>query len=269
MSDVKICKKGKTPAKKMGILRYKLRNLKKMFFFKVIDFSIHCVTLLSLFFLIILVFVTFKEEKLYILSIDSSKEGVERFVGAFSWCKDYLGACFIIFPVYVILSTYRIHEANHFRNNVLKPKIEKLNTNLVTIKKDGFKKNKRMFKQISSLGGKIVEDITKTEKKGEIRSREILLFYFNRYIQQYVPIFEECGYLCHKYNDADICTGEKCQKYPTIQLPYKTKRPYSLISFQQIARELFCISPTYVDFEKDIEEIYIENIDQLKISVKT
>jgi hypothetical protein len=267
MSSCRFCRK-------MGMstweeLSYKLRKLKGKFFNKATDYSLFGVSILSLFFLILLVVLTFKEEKLYGYSIDISKEGVETFVTAFTWCQDYLKACFLIFPIYVALSTYRIHEANHFRNNILKPQIEKLNSNLITIKDgDTNIKNKRMFKQITSLGGQIIEDIIRTESKGTIQSKKSLQFYFNKYVQQYISIFEECGYWCHNCNGIAVCSGEKCRKNSTV--PYNnTKLSHSLPSFQQIARELFCISPSYSDFETDIEEMYKESINGLKQSPLT
>jgi len=239
------------------------------FYNNVFDYSFVVISIFSLLFLVLLIVLTFIDlYRLYGFSMELSKEGVIRFLVAFNWCIDYIVACFMIFPIYGALGTYRIHKANKekndkndFSNNTLKPLFDKFNSNLFTIQEDNIYHNKRMFQEITSLGEQIIEEIM--EDRERIQSKKRLQFFFNKYIQQYVSVFEECGYWCKDYcKGTNVCSGPKCEKNPILS--YNIKDSHSFDSFQKIARELFCISTKYDDFEKHIKEIYMENVDKLK-----
>lgn len=228
--------------------------------FRVFDYFFFAISIISLAFTLSFVLITLIDlYNLYGFNISLSKVGFERFFGAFSWCSDYLKAGFIVFPIYFALSTYRLNEANKktsddsfFLNNQLKPQVEKLSNQLELIKDN----NKKIFDYITLSKEIIIKDIMQNEKKGEIQSKNTLEKYFKKYIQDQLCIFEDCGYwyidFCKK--ESLVCLESRCIKGNSNSS--RIGLPHSLESFKAISTLLFCISSSYSNFDKDIEDIY-------------
>jgi len=244
----------------------KFCRIKRIVFNKTLNFAFSSITLVSLFFLTLFVVISLSGlYKKHGFSIDFTEAGVTSFFATFTWCKDYMKACFIVFPIYFALSTYRVYEANKensekkdFLNNVINPRIEELNNRLIVIES----KNKRMFAQITSLEREIIEDIMRKEEKG-VNSKKKLKKYFDKHIQEHLSIFEECEYhkCCCKREEP--CSGKKCLIGPAIP-PRNDKASHSLESFKEIAHKLFCISSKYSNFDDDIKSIYDEGVKEIR-----
>jgi hypothetical protein len=186
-------------------------------------------------------------------SIDLSKNGVICFFNAFDWCKVYIVAFFGLYSAYFAMNTYQVHNKNQVYNNILKPRSEDYLARLNLIKEH----NLKMYDYFYHCGKGIIEEIV--EKEQYIQSKEELKAYFDKYIKKQIIFFEKCGYN-NKDCNKKICT-ELCKKGdPT----YNGEFPHSLESFKTIAYELFCISYKYKDFWNDVDDLYKENISELK-----
>ena len=216
-----------------------------------------CAFILSFLFMIYVIVLTLIELSIY--SINFSKVGIINFLNAFDWCKAYIGVCFGLYSIYYVFGTYRVYDENKIYSNIVKPHIEEFFIRLHLIKKQ----NLKMFDHFNHCGKQIITDIIVNEKEHYIQSEQKLQFYFNKYIKDYVSIFEKCEYNANQCKK-EICTDLQCKNAnPT----YYGHCPHSLKSFNAIAYELFCISYTYRDFWTDIEKLYKENISQL-VTVK-
>ena len=191
-------------------------------------------------------------------SFHSTKEGFITLLDAFNW--EYISPFFVILSAYIALSTYRTHEKNMIYNNIVRPKVEVLDFKLNQIKEQ----NLQIYTHFIYQGKQIVSDIIFNEKERCINSKERLNHYFINYItKEQITNFEKCGFHYDGCKIKSTCIGElSCRE--NITVTYHGKTSHSLFLFKIIAYELFCVSYTYTDFERDIEKLYTDNIDSLR-----
>ena len=224
--------------------------LKKIFFcINKNVFNIVCwLSILLIVYLIIITLIVLSEYPVDFFS----KNSVKFFFDAFDWCKSYIAACFVLYPIYFTLNTYRMQKDDKIYNNIVKPHTESLSSRLITIKQ----KNLKMFEYFDHHGKQIIAAIIDNEKKRRVKSQETLKIYFDKFIKKHISNFEYCGY---NYCDCEnkICTEDCNKSEPT----YCAKDPHSIREFKAIAYELFYIDPSYDKFYDDIEQLYKENIE--------
>ena len=141
----------------------------------------------------------------------------------------------------------QIQELSQIEENVFIDKLKQIK-----------ERNKKLYNFVIRNGGKMMTNIFSKEENNSINNKNRLKYYFNKYLKNEINTFEHSGYFGYKCK-SDCSTCEN--KNVTI---YYARYTNSFEEFKLIARELFCISPTYIDFEKDIEEMYKESIEGLK-----
>jgi len=191
-------------------------------------------------------------------SFNFTKEGFITLLDAFNW--EYISPFFVILSAYIALSTYRTHEKNMIYNNIVRPKVEDLYSKLNQIKEQ----NLQIYTHFTYQGKQIITDIILNEKERCINSKEKLNHYFFNYItKEQISNFEKCGFYYEECKVKLACSGKlSCSENNNVT--YHGKTSHSLFFFKIIAYELFCISLTYTDFGRDIEELYTDNIDSLR-----
>jgi len=186
-------------------------------------------------------------------TLKCTKDGFITFLDAFNW--KYIAPSFAVLSVYIALSTYKTHESNRKYNNIIKPRVEALNSKLHCIEKQ----NIVMFSYVSNIGGYIIENICYDENRVGVKSKDDLTKYFNDYIKTKICDFEKCGYHHRRCSKIGSCNEYMCGE--DVKLTYLTRGAHSMKSFLIIAYELFCVSPEYKDFENDIKQLYQENVN--------
>lgn len=238
---------------KKNILKRGLMGLKVLWhWLKKNIFKVVC--WLSVILLVYLILITLIDLSKYPVDF-FSKDSIKRFFDAFEWCRIYIAACFVLYPIYYTVNTYKLNEENKIYNNIVKPRTEALNSRLKRIELE----NLKMFEHFDHHGKQIIEDIIYNEKDARcIKSQEKLKKYFAIHIEKHIQNFEYCGY---NYGGCKnkICTGSACDK---SQPTHCAKKSHSLKEFKAIAYELFCIS-NYAEFYDDIEKLYKDNIEKI------
>ncbi|HMM01681.1 MULTISPECIES: hypothetical protein [unclassified Dysgonomonas] len=201
---------------------------------------------------------------------DLHKDSIISFLDFFNPCLTCAGVWLAMYSVYYALNTFKVHDKNRKINEedrILKPFMEKFFIQLDKIKDDKDNYNLKMYSMLNFYGKMVIRHIVSKEKENEIKSKEQLQCYFNKYIKKYIPAFEYCGYYGHKCRKI-ICMGKDCKEKDRIIITYfdPQKPAHSFDEFEKIAYDLFCISFEYTDFEKDIKELYTEKVEEFKKS---
>jgi hypothetical protein len=176
----------------------------------------------------------------------SSRDSIENFISSFNWCKSIISSVFIMFSVFYVFQTFRVHYENKLFNNYILPKEKSLNEKLQIIKLN----NIELYNFAIRNGREIMRIIISKEKNNRIENKPRLEYYYNKFVKNEIDDFECSGHYGRK------CLGNCI----TCNQTRKTKNSTnSFDQFNLIAFDLFCISFEYSDFEKDIKSIYEES----------
>lgn len=177
----------------------------------------------------------------------SSRASIENFISAFNWCKSIIGTSFVMFSVFYVFQTFKVHNENKLFNIYLIPKEKNLYDNLNIIKS----KNLKIYNFAIRYGKEIMRKIINTEPNNKIENKYVLEIYFNKHIKNHIEDFQ-CSTL-YGTNCHGVCKDcNQIKKYPSTSTSYD--------QFKTIAFDLFCIDLEYSEFENDLEEIYKKNI---------
>jgi len=174
----------------------------------------------------------------------SSKDYIDVFFNAFSWCKSIISNVFILVSVFYAFQTYKIHFENELFNNYISPKAKIINEKLNEIKE----KNKKLHDFVARNGREIITMIIYNETNNSIGNKSRLEYYFNKYVKKEIKYFE-CSEHYRNNCKGNCSTCENKDKVVHYHIN-------SFEHFKLIAFELFCISFEYSDFDTDIKNIY-------------